>query len=145
MIKQPEYREQIDHWVDAHAGQMLEDLKALVRIPSVKGEAKDGMPFGEMPAKAVSAMQELMEKAGLRTTNYENYCVAGDLDAEGEKALDILTHLDVVPVSDSWTKTRPFEPLIGVTGSMAAEPVMTRGLRLRLCTRSDASGNWGLA
>ncbi len=112
MIKQPEYREQIDHWVDAHAGQMLEDLKALVRIPSVKGEAKDGMPFGEMPAKAVSAMQELMEKAGLRTTNYENYCVAGDLDAEGEKALDILTHLDVVPVSDSWTKTRPFEPLI---------------------------------
>ena len=54
MIKQPEYREQIDHWVDAHAGQMLEDLKALVRIPSVKGEAKDGMPFGEMPAKAVS-------------------------------------------------------------------------------------------
>lgn len=112
MIQQPEYKEQIDAWVDAHAGQMLEDLKALVRIASVKGEPKEGMPFGEMPAKAAAAMQELMERAGLRTTNYENYCVAGDLDAEGEKALDILTHLDVVPVSDSWTKTRPFEPLI---------------------------------
>ena len=112
MIQQPEYREQVDAWVDAHVGQMLEDLKTLVRIASVKGEPKEGMPFGEMPAKAVSVMQELMERSGLRTTNYENYCVAGDLDAEGEKALDILTHLDVVPVSDSWTKTRPFEPLI---------------------------------
>ena len=112
MISQPEYREKIDEWVDAHTDQMLEDLKMLVRIPSVREDAKDGMPYGEMPARAVGAMQQLMERYGLRTTNYENYCVAGDLDAGQEKVLDILAHLDVVPVSDTWTKTAPFEPLI---------------------------------
>ena len=109
---QPEYKEQIDKWVDDHTEQMLEDLKTLIRIPSVTGEPKSGMPYGEMPAKAVRAMQDMMERYGFRTTNYENYCVAGDLDAAGEKALDILSHLDVVPVSDNWKKTKPFEPLV---------------------------------
>lgn len=109
---QPEYKEMVDAWVDAHAEEMIKDLKVLVRIPSVKGEAMEGMPYGEMPARAVQAMQEMMEHFGLRTTNYENHCVAADLDAPGEKELDILAHLDVVPVSDSWTKTGPFEPLV---------------------------------
>lgn len=111
-IKEPEYREYIDRWIDGHREEMIEDLKSLVRIASVKGEAREGMPFGEMPARAVHAMQEMMERYGLRVTNYENYCIAGDLDAEGGKALDILAHLDVVPVSDTWTKTAPFEPLV---------------------------------
>lgn len=111
-MTQPEYKKEVDNWVDAHIDQMLEDLKTLVRIPSIRGEAKEGMPYGEMPAKAVCAMQKLMEQYGLHATNYENYCVAGDLDAEGKKALDILAHLDVVPVSDSWTKTAPFDPLV---------------------------------
>lgn len=111
-MEQPRYKEQIDAWVDAHSEQLLEDLKLLVRIPSVKGEPEDGMPFGRMPAQAVSAMQSLMDAYGLRTTNYENYCVAGDLDGTGEKRLDILTHLDVVPVSDEWTKTKPYEPSV---------------------------------
>ena len=111
-MQQPEYKQEIDTWVDAHVDQMLEDLKNLIRIPSVPGEAKDGMPYGEMPSRAVGEMQRLMEKYGLRTTNYENHCVAGDLDTAKEKALDILAHLDVVPVSDTWTKTAPFEPLI---------------------------------
>lgn len=111
-MQQAKYKEQIDQWVDAHTGQMLEDLKALVRIPSVRGEPAEGMPYGEMPAKAVGAMQELMERYGFRTVNYDNHCVAADLEAGQEKALDILAHLDVVPVSDSWTKTAPFEPFI---------------------------------
>ena len=108
----PQYKEKIDTWVEEHTQQMLEDLKTLIRIPSFRGEPAEGMPYGEMPAKAVRAMQELMEKYGLRTTNYDNYCVTGDLEGEEEKTLDILAHLDVVPVSDRWTKTAPFEPLI---------------------------------
>ena len=112
MVKQPEYRERVDAWVDSHTEQMLEDVKTLVRIPSVRGEAKAGMPFGEMPAKALGAMRDLMEKYGLRTTDYDNYCVAGDLDAEGERHLDILAHLDVVPVTENWKTTSPFEPYV---------------------------------
>jgi succinyl-diaminopimelate desuccinylase len=111
-MKTPEYKERIDAWVDAHQDQILEDLKKLVMIPSVRGVPEEGMPYGRMPAQAVQAMQELMQQYGFGTVNYENHCVAGDLEGTGTKALDILTHLDVVPVSDDWTKTAPFEPLI---------------------------------
>ncbi len=112
MVEKPEYKEKIDTWVEAHRDEMLEDLKKLIRIPSVKGAPGEGMPYGEMPAKAILAMQDMMEDYGFRTSNYGMRCIAGDLDAEGEKTLDILAHLDVVPVSDSWTKTKPFEPLV---------------------------------
>ena len=37
--------------------------------------------------------------------------VAGDWGT-GEKGLDILAHLDVVPVTDGWTVTDPFEPVV---------------------------------
>ena len=112
MGKAPEYKEKLDAWIDAHREEMIEDLKTLVRINSIRGEAKEGMPYGEGPAAVIAAMQKLMESYGLSVTNYENYCVTGDLDGAGEKALDILAHLDVVPVSEDWTVTKPFEPLV---------------------------------
>lgn len=107
-----EYREKLDAYLDGKQDEMLADLSALIRIDSTKGEAAEGKPFGEGPAAAVAAMQGLLEKYGLRVTNYDNYVVTGDLDGEGEKALDILAHLDVVPVSDEWTVTAPFEPKV---------------------------------
>ena len=55
--------------------------------------------------------KDLMKKYGLATRNYENYVVTGDF-SEKEKALDILAHLDVVPVTEDWTVTKPFEPKI---------------------------------
>lgn len=111
-MTQPSWKERVDLWVDAHREEMLEDLKTLIRIPSVKSAPEEGMPYGKMAAQAVLAMQGMMERCGLRTVNYENHCVAGDLDVSQEKTLDILAHLDVVPVSDTWKKTAPFEPLI---------------------------------
>ena len=112
-MSQPAYKSQIDAWIDAHMEDMTADLSALIRIPSVRGEAKEGMPYGKQCADALLQMQQLMEAGGLKTRNYENHCVAGDLYPDREKALDILVHLDVVPVSpETWTKTEPFEPLV---------------------------------
>ncbi len=102
----------LDAWVDAHQEEMIEDLKKLIRINSIRGEAKEGMPFGEGPAEAIARMQEMMAESGLSVRNYDNYMVAGDLAGEGEKWLDILAHLDVVAVSKDWTVTEPFEPKI---------------------------------
>ena len=39
-----EYRTKIDEWMDAHLDEMTEDIKMLVRIPSVRGEAREGVP-----------------------------------------------------------------------------------------------------
>lgn len=105
------YKQRIDEFIDSRREEMLRDLEMLVRIDSRAGEAAEGKPFGEGPAEALAAAQELMEKYGLRTTNYDNYVVTGDL-SDQEKGLDILAHLDVVPVTDDWTVTQPFEPKI---------------------------------
>lgn len=106
------YRGKIDEYIDSHREDMLRDLETLMRIDSTKGEKLPGKPFGEGPAKVLAAMEELLGRSGLRVTNYDNYAVTGDLDGKGTKALDILAHLDVVPVSEDWTVTAPFEPKI---------------------------------
>ena len=105
------YREQIDHYIDMHKEEMIEDLKTLIRIDSQRTEAKEGMPYGEGPAKAIATAKEMLDKAGFITRNYENHVVTADFSEE-EKQLDILAHLDVVPVTDDWTVTKPFIPLV---------------------------------
>lgn len=105
------YREQIDRYIDTHKEEMIEDLKTLVRIDSQRTAAREGMPYGEGPAKALAAAKEMMERAGFVTRNYENHVVTADF-SDKEKQLDILAHLDVVPVTDDWTVTKPFDPLV---------------------------------
>jgi succinyl-diaminopimelate desuccinylase len=105
------YREKIDAYIDSKKEEMLADLSRLVRIDSQKGEAREGMPFGEGPARALAEAAEMMKQYGLSVTNYDNYVVTGDF-SQAEKKLDVLAHLDVVPVTDEWTVTQPFEPKI---------------------------------
>ena len=105
------YKEKLDAYIDAHKDDMLEDLKKLVRIDSQKGEAMPGKPFGEGPAKVLDAAEEMIKEYGFTTTNYDHYVVAADF-TDQEKKLDILAHLDVVPVTKNWKETEPFEPLI---------------------------------
>ncbi len=111
-MSEPRYKQQIDEWIDSHKDEMVRDLCMLMRIPSVRGDAEEGMPYGPEAARALEAMEGLMKEYGLKTSNYANHCVTGDLAPEKKKTLDILAHLDVVPVSDTWTKTQPFEPYI---------------------------------
>ncbi len=105
------YREKIDAYIDSKKNEMLSDLETLVRIDSRRGEPQQGKPFGEGPAQVLKTAGELLEKYGFQTTNYDNYVVTGDFDSQ-EKELDILAHLDVVPVTEDWTVTSPFEPKI---------------------------------
>lgn len=102
------YKEKIDAYIDGKREEILRDLEKLVSINSQKGEAKEGMPFGEGPAAVVAEAEKMMKDYGFLTTNYDNYVVTGDF-SEKEKALDILAHLDVVPVTEDWTVTKPFE------------------------------------
>ena len=105
------WKEKIDAYIEGKREEMLRDLSGLIRIDSTRGEALPGKPYGEGPARAVAAAGELMENYGLAVTNYDNYMIAGDF-GPAERELDILAHLDVVPVSEDWTVTAPFEPKI---------------------------------
>lgn len=109
----PEYKERLDRWIDDHRDDLIADIEKLVRIDSARQDAAEGMPFGEGAARAVACMEALMKTYGLETRNYENYCIAGDLrGSEDGRVLDILAHLDVVPVSEDWKQTQPFEPAV---------------------------------
>lgn len=82
--------------------EVVKGIQEMVRVPSVKSEAKEGMPFGEGPAEALKAFLAYAEKLGFKTENFDNY--AGHIDmGEGEETLGILAHVDVVPVGEGWS------------------------------------------
>lgn len=105
-----ELKKNIEAFFTAHEAHMLQDLKALVEIPSVRGEASEHMPFGIGPAMALQKAAALMEKVGLSVKNYDDCVIAGDL-TDFPAGLDILAHLDVVPAGKGWSVCEPFAPL----------------------------------
>lgn len=106
------YKEQISQWVEAHREELIEDVKKLVRIQSDKGEAKPGMPFGEGPNNALTAALEMARGYGFKTTNYDGYVGTVDFKEENDHTLDVLSHMDCVPVADGWTVCEPFDPVV---------------------------------
>ena len=106
-----ELKQKLESYFKEHADDVIRDVSRLVAIKSDKEEAKPGKPYGEGPAAAVAEALRIIEEHGFRAKNYENYVCTADLN-DGPANLDILAHLDVVPVSDSWTVTKPFEPLV---------------------------------
>ena len=103
-------------YIEEHRYEMTELLAELVAVPSVQGEAADGCPFGEEPARALVIMLEKCRDYGFSVENVDNY--AGSADFGGEPALAILSHLDVVPAGSGWSSdpfalTRDGDKLIG--------------------------------
>lgn len=99
-------KEKIIKYFEENKAQMLDCIAELVAVPSIKGEASDGMPFGEMPYKALCRVLEMADGFGFKT---ENLGYVGTVDmGTGEPELGILAHLDVVPAGDGW-HTDPFE------------------------------------
>ena len=94
-------------FIETHFSEMIRDLSMLVSVKSVKGEAQEGMPFGEGPAKALDMMLALARKYGFHTENHEGYVGTIDLNPELPTTLGILCHLDVVPEGTGWS-TPPY-------------------------------------
>lgn len=102
------YSAQIKEYIYAHRAQLLEMLGSLVNIPSVKGAAENGAPFGAEPRRALDKMAEYCERAGFSTEITANAVGSADLTAGEEAALGILCHLDVVPAEPSAWESDPF-------------------------------------
>ena len=107
------YSARIHEYIDAHKENMLNDLFMLMRIDSAYSEdtRTAAEPFGAGSAAALAAGGALLGKYGFTVHNYDNYVIASDL-GQGERELDILAHLDVVPGGEGWTVTEPFKPLL---------------------------------
>lgn len=112
--------EQICQWIDDHKDNIIQTLQRWLAVPSLKGEPAEGAPYGIEVKRALDTALGDAETMGFATRDLEGY--AGDvrmgpLDTE---PLAILTHLDIVPVGDSWT----VDPFAGVTDG---ERVFGRG------------------
>ena len=100
----------IKNIVNENSREMVESIKATVRINSVMDEdtATESMPFGKGVDEALRKALEIAESLGFKTVykdGYYGYAEVGD----GEELIGILGHIDVVPVGDeSKWKFPPF-------------------------------------
>lgn len=106
-----DYNREIDRYFELHWEELLEDLKRLVSIRSVRGEAREGLPFGPEPARALEEALRIAAGYGFSVRNHDNYVGTVDLN-DGETRLGILAHLDVVGEGAGWTVCPPYEPVV---------------------------------
>ena len=92
------------NWIEQTLPAQIEDLKALVRIPSVsRGDpAEEGKPFGKTVYEALQAALAIARRLGLKAWDVDGYCGVVEY-GEGEEVLGILAHLDVVPEGEGWS------------------------------------------
>ena len=102
------YQKQIKEYILSHRDEFLADLEKLIAIDSVNGPELPGKPYGEGPAQALDAFLELAAAYGFHTENWDyrvGFASFGP-QTEGRK-LDIVAHLDIVPVGEGWEVTEP--------------------------------------
>lgn len=92
--------------------EMIDTLQKWIRVPSVKGEAAPGAPFGKEVRSMLDMALADCEQMGFKTQNFDGYIAHADLgEGSDEDALAILAHLDVVPEGDGW-KYPPYGAVI---------------------------------
>lgn len=103
-------KDTIKEYFENHKKELLNLISELIEIPSVRGEAEEGKPFGEMPYKALEKALSIADSFGFKTTNHDGYVGTADMNSN-ETELAVLAHLDVVPAGDGWN-TDPFKMVI---------------------------------
>ena len=81
---------------------MVNDLKALIAVPSVSSKGAPGAPFGTENRRALDVFLSAADKLGLHTGDDDGYAGWAEY-GEGELLTGVLAHLDVVPADGGWT------------------------------------------
>lgn len=98
--------------IESMHDEMIDTLQKWIRVPSVKGEAAPGAPFGKEVRSMLDMALADCEQMGFKTQNFDGYIAHADLgEGSDEDALAILAHLDVVPEGDGW-KYPPYGAVI---------------------------------
>ncbi|MBR6545753.1 MAG: Sapep family Mn(2+)-dependent dipeptidase [Clostridia bacterium] len=91
--------------------EIVRDLFRLVRIPSVRGDAEEGAPFGRACRAALDEAVELFRENGFEASVSNDFTYALASYGDGSPTLALFGHTDVVPVGDDWELTSPFQPI----------------------------------
>lgn len=106
-----ELRKAIHDYVLNNRSEIIDTLKKLVTIPSVRGESGPGAPFGDACAKVLEYAEKLYQNNGFETELDKDGGYLLSYYGSGAKSLGLFAHADVVPVGNDWTLTKPFEPI----------------------------------
>ena len=106
-----ELTKQLEQYIEEHRDVIVEDLKTLVRIPSVSEEGTKEKPFGEACAKVLDCALAMAQERGFAVNNHENWYGTAFYESRkpDEGLIGIFSHLDVVEAGEDWIYD-PFEP-----------------------------------
>ena len=88
--------------IEGYRDEFAETLRRWVQVPSVKGEAEEGAPFGREVREMLDRAMEDAKKMGFPVRNFDGYACDVTL-GDAEEKIAVLGHLDVVPAGDGWT------------------------------------------
>jgi len=100
----------LNKYIDDHRDDIIRSVQEIIRIKSVKGEAKAGKPFGEEVNDCLEYALRLAESMGFTVKNLDGYAGHAEF-GQGDETMGILVHLDVVPEGSHWTYP-PYEARI---------------------------------
>lgn len=106
------YNEAFDLWLKKNFDYILQRWMELIRIPSICGEGEDDAPFGINCKDALLKSVSYFSGSGFDTSISEKDGYALVYYGNGEKSIGLFAHSDVVPASDGWIYTTPFEPIV---------------------------------
>lgn len=150
----------VDSGLEGYKEAIIRDTRALLSIPSVKGSATRGAPFGRDVKAALDFALQTARGLGLKAVDMDGYI--GYIEAgKGTETLGVLAHLDVVPATGAWSYP-PFEaqvaegriyargaidnkgPAMAAIYALAAvNGSMKLGKRVRIILGCDEESGWG--
>jgi succinyl-diaminopimelate desuccinylase len=93
--------QKLDSIIDKNKHRLVESVREMIRVRSVRGYPEPGSPFGQGPAKALSKALEIAKSLGFETVNMDGYIGYAEYGS-GRDYIAILCHVDTVPEGDGW-------------------------------------------
>lgn len=96
----------IDAYVDEVWPDVLDDIAALVAVPSVAdaSKAEPGAPHGPACKQALATALTMAQRLGLEPHDLDGWMGYADLKGASDTQIATIAHVDVVPAGTGWTQ-----------------------------------------
>lgn len=91
----------INSKIDEMKEDLIESVQSIIKIKSVEGKPREGMPFGEGVSKSLEHALNISKKLGFKVVNLDGHVGYAEY-GDGEEYVAALGHLDVVPEGGDW-------------------------------------------
>lgn len=89
----------IREYIDSNFGRIIEDIREIIKVRTVKDVATSDAPFGQNLKYGLEKTLKIAEKLGFKVKNLNNYIGYAEI-GESKEYIAILGHIDVVPEGD---------------------------------------------